>query len=42
MGTFGGASVTLFMLGASIANRENEAYMEGYLAGQVKGIMDKE
>ena len=34
MGALGGALISLFMCGASMASREQEAYMEGFIAGQ--------
>ncbi len=34
MGSVSGALVMAFMTGASVVKREQEAYMEGYLAGQ--------
>ena len=34
IGAFSGIAITLFVVGASIGTRENEAFMEGYLDGQ--------
>lgn len=42
IGAFAGASVMAFMNGCSNTNKINEAYMEGYLAGQVEKIKGEE
>lgn len=42
MGTLGGGLVMAFMNGCTNANKENEAYMEGYLAGQVQAMKEGE
>ena len=34
MGTFSGTLVMAFMAGATLVRKENEAYMEGFLAGK--------
>ncbi len=40
IGATGGVIAMAFIQGASLNNREQEAYMEGYLAGQVEALKE--
>ena len=42
IGVLTGSLSIAFLLGASIGRREQEVYMEGYLAGQIERMKDNE